>query len=137
MANEVVITKLWGINGDRMEFAVAAGTAIPKGSIMKMTDFKTAIINSGAGDVVAGIAAWEKTATDGKTTMTIITNCEAKCVVEAGQTTTTGEGVRTSATENKIQGYTTLDNETGLQLGKALEDGAAAETVLVRIHTLI
>lgn len=136
MANEAVITRLFGDNGDKMEFTVASGTAIAKGAILKMTDPKTAIINSGAGDVLCGIADFEKSATDGITKMTVVTNCEAKLTVCAGQSTTVGQGVRISATANKIQGYTTLDNETGKQLGKALETGAAGETVLVRVKTL-
>jgi len=135
MADEAVVMTLYGNNGDRMEFDCATGTAIAKGAVMKLTDPNTVIINSGAGDVVAGIAAFEKTATDGKAKMTVITNCDAKMVVCAGQTTTAGQGVRISATVNQIQGYTTLDNEAGIQLGKAKETGAAGETVLVRVHT--
>ena len=136
MANEAVITDLLGNNGDQVTFTVAAGTAIAKGAIMKMTDPRTAIINSGAGDVLCGLAAFEKTATDGKTTMSIITNCIAKFTVVAGGTTTLGSSVRVSATANQIDAITSLDHETGKSLGKALETGGASETVLVRVHTL-
>lgn len=101
-----------------------------------MTDPRTVIINSGAGDVVAGIAAHEKLASDGQTTISVITNCIAKATIDAGQTTTVGQGVRVSDVVNQIQGYTTLDDETGKQLGVALETGAAGETVLIRVHTL-
>ena len=136
MADEAVITRLYGDNGDKMEFTVTSGTAIPKGSIMKMTDPKTAIINSGAGDILCGIADFEKSATDGLTTMTIVTNCEAKLKVVAGGSAVLGSDVRISATENQIDTLTSLDGETGKKLGKSLETGAAGETVLVRVHTL-
>ena len=137
MANEAVVTDLLGNNGDQIAFTCADGTAIPKGSIMKMTDPRTCIINSGAGDVLCGIAAFEKEANDGITEMSIITNCIAKCTVEAAKTTTLGSTVRVSATENKIEAITTLDQETGKHLGHALETGAAGDTVLVRVHTLV
>jgi len=41
-------------------FKCADGTGIEKGSILKLTESMTAIITSGQGDMVAGIAAEEK-----------------------------------------------------------------------------
>lgn len=136
MANEAVITDLLGNNGDQISFTCTDGTAIAKGAILKLTDPRTCIINSGAGDVLCGLAAFEKEANDGITEMSVVTNCIAKFTVEAAKTTTLGSDVRVSATENKIEALTTLDGETGKSLGKALETGAAGETVLVRVKTL-
>ena len=136
MADEVVIIELLGNNGDQVSFTCAAGTAIAKGAILKMTDPRTCIINSAAGNVLCGIAAFAKSTTDGITQMSVITNCIAKCVIDAGQTTTAGTGVRISDVANQIQSITTLDDESGKQLGIALETGAAGESVAVRVHTL-
>lgn len=52
-------------------FTVADGTAIPKGSVLKLTDPMTAAIADGDTDVIAGIAAEEKIANDGKTTLAV------------------------------------------------------------------
>ena len=136
MANEAVVTDYFGINGDQVSFTIVDNTAIAKGAILKMTTDRTAIINSGAGDVLCGLAAHAKTASDGKTQMSVITNCIAKFTIVAGGSTTVGKGVRVSATANQIDAITTLDDENGKQLGIALETGAAGETVLVRVHTL-
>lgn len=56
---------------DPIDFTVADGTAIPKGSLCKMTSPRTAIITSGAGDMIAGIAARDKIADDGRTQLAI------------------------------------------------------------------
>ena len=64
MANEaVILVELEPAVG----FTVTDGTGIEKGTILKLTDPMTAIINSAAADAVAGIAAEEKAASDGKT----------------------------------------------------------------------
>ena len=136
MANEVQIIELLGNNGDQVSFTCATGTAIAKGAILKMTDPRTCIINSGAGNVLCGITAFEKSATDGVTQMSVITNCIGRCYVEAGKTVTLGSCVRVAATVNQIEASTSLDQETGKALGVSLETGAATELVAVRIKTL-
>ena len=57
MADEAVIIDLLGDRGDIVEYTVAAGTAIPKGTLMKISASpQTAIISDGGG-LFAGIAA--------------------------------------------------------------------------------
>ena len=48
-------------------FKCADGATIEKGAILKLTESMTAIINSGSGDKIAGIAKAEKIANDGIT----------------------------------------------------------------------
>jgi hypothetical protein len=89
MANEATITTLLGNQGDPVEYQVAAGTAIPKGSLMEFEtggDPKTVIISTADGKFFAGIAANEKTATDGVTVMACITHCVAECKYSAAGT---------------------------------------------------
>lgn len=52
---------------DPIDFTVADGTAIPKGTIAKMTDGRVAIASAGDTDVVAGICARDKIASNGLT----------------------------------------------------------------------
>lgn len=48
-------------------FTCADGTAIPQGSLLKITDPMTVAITAGDTDAIIGIAAEEKVANDGKT----------------------------------------------------------------------
>jgi len=53
-------------------FTCANGTGIEKGALLKLTDPMTVIINSGDIDACIGIAAEEKVANDGKTSIGVI-----------------------------------------------------------------
>jgi hypothetical protein len=137
MANEAVIETLMGNNGDQMSVTVATGTAIPKGSLMVLTDPRTAIIHAAVDTPFIGIAAFEKSATDGKTTMSVITNCIAKLVVKTGGTAVTiGDTVSLSSEVNAVELGTTLDDEKGWTVGKSLENAASAETFLCWVRAL-
>ena len=78
MANEATIVTLLGNQGDPVEYTVATGTAIPKGSLMVMDSSpQTAKISAADGDYFVGIAATEKTTTDEVVKMMCITHCVA------------------------------------------------------------
>ena len=68
MVNEAIIR-------DRLQnpldFTVADGTGIEKGTILKLTSPRTAATSSAAGDEIAGIAAREKVALDGRTQLAV------------------------------------------------------------------
>ena len=89
MANEVAtIITLLGNQGDPVEFTVATGTAIPKGTLMQLSGTpQTASASSADGEFFCGIAATEKTATDGVTKMACITHCVAEMTAGVGATT--------------------------------------------------
>ena len=130
MANEATITTLLGNQGDPVEFTVATGTAIPKGTLMKLNSTpKTATATSADGDHFVGIAAFEKTATDGVTKMACITNCIAEI------TATAATGSMTLGEPVKITGANTVapaDDDTVAHkfevVGMALETVAAGAT---------
>jgi len=87
MANEAVIITLLGNQGDPVEYTVAAGTPIPKGSLMEFSSSpQTVVISSADGKFFAGIAATEKTATDGVTKLACLTHCVAELKNSAGGT---------------------------------------------------
>ena len=52
-------------------FTCADGTGIEKGAILKLTSPMTASLAAGDGDIIAGIAAEEKIANDGKTKIAV------------------------------------------------------------------
>lgn len=133
MADEAVIIELLGNGGDPINYTVADGTGIEKGTVLELEDPKTAKKVSGAGVVIAGIAAAEKVASDGSTTLAVYTNgiFELKC--GAAETATLGSFVRSAGSDNTITVATTLDNETGKAIGKALETGGNSEVILVRV----
>ena len=133
MADEAVIIELLGNEGDPQRYTVADNVGIIKGATMKMTDERNAAQSDGAGDVVAGIAASEKVANDGSTSLACLTNCIVDLKVESGKAGTLGKFARTAATANQVENMSTLDHENGKALGKFLGDGSASETVSVRV----
>jgi len=68
MANEAVMRNKFE---DAMDFTVADGTGIEKGALLKLTDPRTAIAATGTADMLAGIAAREKIASDGRTQLSV------------------------------------------------------------------
>ena len=127
MANEAT---LWMELDLPIPFTVADGSGIEKGTVCKMSDPMTAAASSADNDVFAGIAAEEKIASDGRTKLGLYRRGIFKMVIEAGNSTTVGQDVVIKGA-NTIGGYTTLDDEKGYVIGKALETGAAGESVLV------
>ena len=83
-----VITTFLGNQGDPVEYIVATGTAIAKGTLMNLhASPQTATAADTDGDYFVGIAAVEKTTTDGVTKMACITHCIAEMTAGAGATT--------------------------------------------------
>ena len=123
MAAEADIITLLGNQGDPVEFIVAAGTAIPKGSLMVFDSSpQTAKISAADGDFFCGIAAAEKTATDGITKISVITHCVADM--------TAGTGATTFGQPLKISGVNlTIDADDDTIANSAEVVGLSLETV--------
>lgn len=134
MANEAVIIELLGNGGDPIRFTCADGTGIEKGTIMELTDPRTVIKVSGANTALVGIAAEEKVANDGQTSIGVYTNGIFDLTISSGGVTTLGSDVVANAGDNKIEDFDTLDGEKGYVIGKALETGGNDEVVAVRVH---
>ena len=114
-----------------INFKCADGTGIEKGAILKLTESMTAIITSGQGDAVAGIAAAEKIANDGKTTIPVYMEGIFRGV--AGAAVAIGIPLMTDATANKLE---TATGKNGAAIvGYALEAPAAdTNTFLFRLN---
>lgn len=133
MANEAVIVQLLGNGGDPIEVTVADGTAIAKGTLLKIADPRTASATSADGDKFIGIAAAEKVANDGSTTLAVYTHGIFD-LKDSGAGITVGTYVKV----NGANVIATAD-EAGAQgdsevVGLALETAGAAEVIEVLIR---
>jgi len=128
------IVDLGANGGQPIQFTCASGTAIAKGTLMALTDPRTAAAATADNDMFAGIAASEKSATDETTTIACYQEGLFDIDSDGHAATTVGGDVVISGA-NTVTNYTTLDDEKGYVVGKALEIQAAdvAETILVAI----
>lgn len=115
------------------QVTIAAGAVIPKGTIMKLTNPNTGAACSADNDVPAGIAMFASDATSTETKMTVALDGEWGLLTSAAAITIGNQVVISGA--NEIKAFTTLDDEKGYVLGKALETiGAAATVIRVRLN---
>ena len=128
MANETVLmieTEL------PISFKCADGATIEKGAFLKLTESMTAATTSGQNDKLAGIAAEEKIANDGKVTIPVYMGGIFKVV--AGAAVAVGAALMTDATANKVETATTGTGASGI--GYALEAPSGdAQTFLMRLQ---
>jgi hypothetical protein len=128
MANEAVIVELLGDQGDPIQYNVADGTGILKGAILQLTDNRTAAA-SAADKPVAGIAASEKVASDGSTTLACYTNGIFD-LVDSGAGGNVGLSVVLGGV-NTVKSAAT--SEDGLIFGKRFATAGAGATEEVRV----
>jgi hypothetical protein len=133
MANEAVIIELF--NGGRpIRYTVADGTGIEKGTLMQLSsDPRTITASSGDGQIFVGVAAAEKVASDGSTTLAVYTDGIFD-IKDSGAGMTLGD----IAKLNGANLIATAD-EAGAQgaqeeVGMVLETTAAGEVVAVRVN---
>lgn len=131
MANEAVCIET---PTEFARYTVASGTAITRGTLMKLTDPHTAIATSASGDAFAGIAWDSKTATDGITSINVAKNGvwdlkDSGTGFNAGATVCVGGA-------NLIRVAAAADLLTGSVVGKAEETASASEVVRVRMRAI-
>jgi len=127
MANE------WTIMYDQdtpVPFTVADGTGIEKGSLLKMTDPMTASLSDGKEDIIAGVAATEKIASDGNTKLGVFRRGIWKCT--ASGSITVGDALISSATVSANLVETAGVNAEDI-VGIALETATDTQTLLVEL----
>ncbi len=125
MADEAVKITLLGNAGDPVTYTVAAGTAIPKGSLMRLSSTpQTALITSGANLTFVGIASVEKTATDGVTELALWTHGLFDMTCGAAESMVLGAPVKTGAAANEVD---VADEDTITNASRVV--GIAQETV--------
>lgn len=115
------------------DMTVADGTAITKGALLKITDPNTAIISSGAADMLAGIAARDKIASDGRTQLAVIKRGVFEMV--ASGAITVGFPVMSAGVTNMVKLATPDGSVSGAAiLGTALETFADQEAGLIQVN---
>lgn len=114
-------------------FTCADGTGIAKGTVLKLTDPMTVSASDGDTDVVAGIAAEEKIASDGKTTIGVYTRGIFKVAIGAGGCTV-GAALITDAATGAANEFATADVNSENIAGRALETASDTETALMELH---
>ena len=114
-------------------FTVADGTGIEKGAILKMTDPMTAALADGDGDIIAGIAAEEKIANDGKTKLGVYRRGIFKVLAGAANVTV-GIAIDTHASTGATNEVAPSPAGAGHQLGTSLETAADTETFLMELN---
>ena len=132
MANEAIIVELLGNKGDPIRYTCADATGIPKGTVMELTSPRTAKLGSAVDVPLVGVAAMEKVANDGQTSIPVYTNCivQLKCATTQCEI---GDHVSLAAADNTVALSATLDVEKGWSLGYALETIGIGATGMVRI----
>jgi len=129
MADEAVIIELLGDKGNPVRYTCADGATILKGTLLKLTDNRTAIATSADNDPFCGVAAHEKVANDGATTISAYT-CGI-FDIKGSAAITAGERVSISGanTVTKVAAADLLFSDVGI----CLETSAGAEVMAVLI----
>ncbi len=133
MAHEAVIIELLGNQGDPIRYTVADGTGIAKGTLMYLSgDPRTIAASSADGQIFVGIAAAEKVASDGSTTLAVYTNGIFD-LTDSSAGMTLGDacklnGANLVATADEAGALSTQEI-----VGTVLETAAANEVVAVRV----
>lgn len=130
MVNEAVACNLGPLGGNCKRFTVADGTTILKGTILAMTDPRTAIATSSTGQVIAGIASMDKLASDGSTEISVYT--EGDFDLNASGAITVGAPIYALA-YNEVA-LAPLSASGAQIIGYALETATDNETIQCRIR---
>lgn len=132
MSDEAIIVELLGNKGDPVRYTCDNTIGIIKGSLMELTSPRTVIQSTDVDRPIAGIAAAEKVANDGQTSIAVYTNgiFRMKCVTTQLEI---GDYASASATDNVLTFSTSLDFEKGWAVGYALETIATGATGMIRI----
>ena len=118
---------------DPIDFTVADGTGIEKGAICKITDPRTAILSDGSSDVIAGIAAREKVASNGRTRLSIfrcgVFDLQASGAIAVGDSVVSASNILSNTVK------TAIGEVSGAQIiGTALETATADEVIQVHVN---
>lgn len=110
-------------------FTCADATAIPKGSLVKITDPMTVAITAGDTDPIIGITAEEKIANDGKTTIGVYTSGIFKGYAGAAGVTV-GIAIISDTATGAANELVVADVNSENIVGRALETATDTESFL-------
>ena len=113
-------------------FTVADGAGIEKGTTLKITDPMTAVIAAGDADVMAGIAAEEKIANDGRTKLAVYRAGIFKVFCGAGGVTV-GLAIVTDVGTGTANEYVDAGADDASIAGIALETATDGQSFLMEL----
>lgn len=116
-------------------FTCADGTGIEKGAILKLTDPNTVATTSGDTDPVAGIAAEEKIASDGKTKIAVYRGGIFKGYAGAAGVTA-GMAIITDTATGAANELVVADINSEHIVGRALETATDTESFLFELKPM-
>ena len=144
MADEAVIVELLGNKGDPVSYACADADAIEKGTVLIISGTAARMTKKAAvlGEPIAGIAAAEKVASDGSTTIACYTNGIFDMKTASGANRISGGNIVISSGANTISdvrlaGNPTMQYSGASILGISLENGPVAgtsDTITVKVR---
>ena len=132
MASEAVIIELGSRFGEPRSYTCASGTAIAKGTLLKLSTPNTVAATSST-DLFAGIAAMDKSATDYTTKISAYTAGDFDLVLAPAATCAVGQLLVMSGANILKACTTAAEISGGFIVGRAMEAGSAADTIRVRI----
>lgn len=115
-----------------INFTVANGTGIEKGTLLKMTDPLTAAKSDGANDAIAGIAAAEKIANDGRTSLAVHRRGVFRMV--ASGAIATGQPVCSAGVTNMVKYIATASVSGAQVIGHAMQTFSDQEEGLIQLQ---
>ena len=128
MANEAVMIYADGLP---IPFTCSNTVGIERGTILTLSDPMTAAACNAVNDIVAGIAATEKIANDGKTKIGVYRSGIFKMTLSGS--CSVGDPLGTDI-QNLVQSQRNTLNLSGSKtVGTALETGTNGETILVQL----
>ena len=131
MANEAVL--IYELQSP-IPFTVANGTGIEKGAVLKLTDPMTASAPTTSGSQIAGIAASEKIASDGKVKLGVYRQGIFK-VSLSGSCNAGDPAIIDGISPNYFRTYDNLLELSGSAIaGIFFESGTDGETVLMELR---
>lgn len=132
MAGEAIIIELF--NGGRpIRFTCIDGVPLPKGSLLELSADRTVQVATTDTACFVGIAASEKVASDGSTTIAAYTDGIFDLLSDTG-TDVVGTMMAISSVDNTLETGVDADMLSGANVGYMVEAGTNAGTEAVRIN---
>lgn len=113
-----------------IDFTVADGAGIEKGSILKVTDPLTAAASDGRADKLAGIAAREKVASDGRTRLAVFR--KGIFDLQLSGACSVGDSLEALGADDYVIGAPVTTSGSSI-IGTALETGTDNEVIQVEV----
>lgn len=133
MADEAIIIELFH-EGRPIRYTCADGTGIEKGTILQLSADRTVSAHSAVDEPIVGIAAFEKVANDGATTVAVYTDGIFDLTAAAAGVTALGATCAASGTANMITVADADDLLQSSEVGMCLEAHANDEVAAVRVN---